>query len=205
MSISRSRSPGRDLVRSCWFGVDCLCSAQTIHRVHRTRMGARQSGQELRGQGGELMMSHPGVFEHAFQVSREDIDRLGHVNNVVNLRYAQDAAVAHWYAVVDQDHRDNMVWVVRRHEIDYLNRLWRTMSWWHEPGWAPPAGQPSSGSSRSADPATARCWPASAASGWPSMRRRYAPGESPSNSARFLRAANAGGRTPTARDERQRS
>ena len=66
------------------------------------------------------MMSHPGVFEHAFQVSREDIDRLGHVNNVVYLRYAQDAAVAHWYAVVDQEHRDSMVWVVRRHEIDYL-------------------------------------------------------------------------------------
>ena len=31
------------------------------------------------------MMIHPGVFEHAFQVSREDIDRLGHVNNVVYL------------------------------------------------------------------------------------------------------------------------
>ncbi len=66
------------------------------------------------------MMSHPGVFEHAFRVSPEDIDRLGHVNNVVYLRYAQDAAVAHWYAVVDQEHRDSMVWVVRRHEIDYL-------------------------------------------------------------------------------------
>ncbi|MGZ3488971.1 MAG: acyl-CoA thioesterase [Isosphaeraceae bacterium] len=39
---------------------------------------------------------------------------------MVYLRYAQDAAVAHWYAVVDQKHRDSMVWVVRRHEIDYL-------------------------------------------------------------------------------------
>src|SRR5271165_1201936 len=120
MSISRSRSPGRDLVRSCWFGVDYLCSAQTIHRVHRTRMGARQSGQELRGQGGELMMSHPGVFEHAFQVSREDIDRLGHVNNVVYLKYAQDAAVAHWQAVIPQEIQESLDWVVRRHEIDYL-------------------------------------------------------------------------------------
>ncbi len=66
------------------------------------------------------MMSEFGVFEHAFRVSPGDIDRLGHVNNVVYLRYAQDAAVAHWYAVVDQKHRDSMVWVVRRHEIDYL-------------------------------------------------------------------------------------
>ena len=67
-----------------------------------------------------MLMSQSGVFEYAFRVSPEDIDRLGHVNNVVYLRYAQDAAVAHWYAVVDQEHRDSMVWVVRRHEIDYL-------------------------------------------------------------------------------------
>ncbi len=66
------------------------------------------------------MTSPIGVFEHIFRVSPEDIDGLGHVNNVVYLRYAQDAAVAHWYAVVDKEHRDRMVWVVRRHEIDYL-------------------------------------------------------------------------------------
>jgi acyl-CoA thioester hydrolase len=66
------------------------------------------------------MKSQPNVFEHTFRVSPADIDRLGHVNNVVYLRYAQDAAVAHWHAVVDQEHRDSMVWVVRRHEIDYL-------------------------------------------------------------------------------------
>ncbi len=65
-------------------------------------------------------MSQAGVFEHALRVSPADIDQLGHVNNVVYLRYAQDAAVAHWYAVVDVEHRDSMVWVVRRHEIDYL-------------------------------------------------------------------------------------
>ncbi len=65
-------------------------------------------------------MSQTGVFEHALRVAPADIDQLGHVNNVVYLRYAQDAAVAHWYSVVDGDHRDSMVWVVRRHEIDYL-------------------------------------------------------------------------------------
>jgi acyl-CoA thioester hydrolase len=65
-------------------------------------------------------MGRPKVFEHAFMVAPKDIDRLGHVNNVVYLRYAQDAAVAHWYSVVDQEHRDSLVWVVRRHEIDYL-------------------------------------------------------------------------------------
>ena len=65
-------------------------------------------------------MCKPGVFEHTFQVAPEDIDRLGHVNNVVYLRYAQDAATAHWYAAVPREHSKHLVWVVRRHEIDYL-------------------------------------------------------------------------------------
>ncbi len=71
------------------------------------------------------MMSHPGVFEHAFRVSAADIDRLGHVNGVVNLL--------------------------------------------------------------------------------PSMPRRYALDESPSDSARSLRAGKASGRTALDRDETQRS
>ncbi len=65
-------------------------------------------------------MRQPRVFEHEFRVAPEDIDRLGHVNNVVYLRYAQEAATAHWYAAVSQEHQDSLVWVVRRHEIDYL-------------------------------------------------------------------------------------
>src|SRR4051812_21764260 len=65
-------------------------------------------------------MNRPKVFEHAIRVAPEDIDRMGHVNNVVYLRYAQDAAVAHWFAVAPPEHRDALIWVVRRHEIDYL-------------------------------------------------------------------------------------
>ena len=60
------------------------------------------------------------AFEYAFRVEPEDIDRLGHVNNVVYLKYAQDAAVAHWQAVIPQEIQESLVWVVRRHEIDYL-------------------------------------------------------------------------------------
>jgi acyl-CoA thioester hydrolase len=60
------------------------------------------------------------VFERAFRVAAKDIDGLGHVNNVVYLRYAQDAAVAHWFAAVPAEHAESIVWVVRRHEIDYL-------------------------------------------------------------------------------------
>jgi acyl-CoA thioester hydrolase len=65
-------------------------------------------------------MIKPAVFEHSFRVSSEDIDPLGHVSNVVYLRYTQDAALAHWYAAAGEEFIQALVWVVRRHEIDYL-------------------------------------------------------------------------------------
>jgi len=65
-------------------------------------------------------MERPRIYEHVFRVPSADIDRLGHVNNVVYLRYAQDVAVAHWKSAVPKEQRDTLVWVVRRHEIDYL-------------------------------------------------------------------------------------
>jgi acyl-CoA thioester hydrolase len=65
-------------------------------------------------------MGQSRIFEHSFRVAREDLDRMGHVNNVVFLRYAQDAAVAHWQAAAPDVHRQSLGWVARRHEIDYL-------------------------------------------------------------------------------------
>ncbi len=49
-----------------------------------------------------------------------DIDELGHVNNTVYLRWVQDVATAHWQAVARPEDIDRYVWVVSRHEIDYL-------------------------------------------------------------------------------------
>jgi acyl-CoA thioester hydrolase len=51
-----------------------------------------------------------------------DIDALGHVNNAVYLHWIQDVATAHWSAVAPAAHRDAYVWVVTRHEIDYLKQ-----------------------------------------------------------------------------------
>lgn len=51
-----------------------------------------------------------------------DIDELGHVNNAVYLKWIQDVATAHWSAVAAPEHRDAYVWVVTRHEIDYLRQ-----------------------------------------------------------------------------------
>ena len=55
--------------------------------------------------------------------SPADIDELGHVNNAVWVRWIQDVATAHWTAVASPDHVAQWVWVVVRHEIDYLGNV----------------------------------------------------------------------------------
>lgn len=58
-------------------------------------------------------------FDLPLTVAPEDIDELGHVNNVVYLRWVQEVAVAHWRAAATPVQRSEVVWVVVRHEIDY--------------------------------------------------------------------------------------
>ena len=58
-------------------------------------------------------------FELPLLVAPEDIDGLGHVNNVVYLRWMQAAAGAHWEAAARPEQRTAVDWVVIRHEIDY--------------------------------------------------------------------------------------
>jgi acyl-CoA thioester hydrolase len=52
-----------------------------------------------------------------------DADELGHVNNAVWVRWIQDMATAHWEAAAPAEHREAYVWVVTRHEIDYLRAV----------------------------------------------------------------------------------
>jgi acyl-CoA thioester hydrolase len=59
-------------------------------------------------------------FERRITAQAADIDELGHVNNAAWVRWIQDMATAHWDAVAPREHRDAFVWVVIRHEIDYL-------------------------------------------------------------------------------------
>lgn len=54
-------------------------------------------------------------------VEAEDIDALGHVNNVTYLRYVQDVATAHWNHLAPAEIKLQCSWVVLRHEIDYLS------------------------------------------------------------------------------------
>ena len=52
-------------------------------------------------------------------VEPADIDRQNHVNNTVYLRWIQEIATAHWNANAPVPARDEIGWVVLRHEIDY--------------------------------------------------------------------------------------
>ncbi len=58
-------------------------------------------------------------FSNTFTVSGADIDAQNHVNNVAYVRWIQDIAVAHWFAVTTETVRRNFTWIVLRHEIDY--------------------------------------------------------------------------------------
>lgn len=62
-------------------------------------------------------------FELRITAQAEDIDELGHVNNAAWVRWIQDMATAHWNAVALPDHREAYIWVVARHEIDYLRSV----------------------------------------------------------------------------------
>jgi acyl-CoA thioester hydrolase len=55
----------------------------------------------------------------AIAVEPADIDGLGHVNNVVYLRWVQDIAIAHWKAEASAADQEKLLWIVVRHEIDY--------------------------------------------------------------------------------------
>ncbi len=62
-------------------------------------------------------------FDLSFTAASADIDELGHVNNAVWVQWIQEIATRHWYAAGDARHVDAFIWVVTRHEIDYLRPL----------------------------------------------------------------------------------
>jgi acyl-CoA thioester hydrolase len=67
-------------------------------------------------------MSPNAAFALTMVVSAADIDELNHVNNAVYLQYVQEAAMSHWQSVASKSLQDEVVWMVRRHEIDYLRQ-----------------------------------------------------------------------------------
>ena len=64
-------------------------------------------------------MTRP-IFTYPITALPAHIDELGHVNNAVWVQWIQEVALAHWYSVAAPDHQARYLWVVVRHEIDYL-------------------------------------------------------------------------------------
>jgi acyl-CoA thioester hydrolase len=65
----------------------------------------------------------PEIYEHHHTVRQDEIDGQGHANNVVYVRWMQDAAVAHSAAQGWPGERYALAgfgWVVRWHRIEYL-------------------------------------------------------------------------------------
>ena len=60
------------------------------------------------------------IYVHPITIIESDIDGQGHVNNIIYLKWVQEAAIAHWTSVADINMQEANFWVVSRHEIDYL-------------------------------------------------------------------------------------
>ncbi len=62
------------------------------------------------------------VFTLKIKVSVDDIDTLDHVNNLVYVKWMDDIATTHWNFLTKENPLPQYVWVVMRHEIDYLKQ-----------------------------------------------------------------------------------
>jgi len=63
-------------------------------------------------------------FQHSFKVRSDDIDSLNHVNNIVYLQWVLEISSMHWKSLITEEINDKYVWMVLRHELDYLGQAY---------------------------------------------------------------------------------
>ena len=61
-------------------------------------------------------------FTLVIKVLPDDIDNLQHVNNLVYVKWMDKIATEHWSFLTKENPLPQYVWVVMRHEIDYLKQ-----------------------------------------------------------------------------------
>ncbi len=61
-------------------------------------------------------------FSYSFIVQEKDIDSNNHVNNLVYLKWAHAISASHWNSLVPKE-AENLLWVVGKQEIEYLQEL----------------------------------------------------------------------------------
>jgi acyl-CoA thioester hydrolase len=62
------------------------------------------------------------IFTLKIRVSLDDIDVLQHVNNLVYVKWMDEIATKHWAYLTKDTPLPQYIWVVVRHEIDYLKQ-----------------------------------------------------------------------------------
>lgn len=62
-------------------------------------------------------------FTFTLVVEEREIDALNHVNNIHYIEWVQNAAELHWSILSNPKLDSKFVWVVLRHEVDYLSSL----------------------------------------------------------------------------------
>jgi len=65
-------------------------------------------------------MNKTNKFTYTLVVNEKEIDNLNHVNNIHYIQWVQNAAQKHWNILSNSNLDTKYVWVVLRHEIDYL-------------------------------------------------------------------------------------
>lgn len=67
-----------------------------------------------------MLKDNKAVFTVQRTVVAKEIDELNHVNNVVYIQWIQEVASLHWFDLIKENPQENCIWVVARHEIDYI-------------------------------------------------------------------------------------
>jgi acyl-CoA thioester hydrolase len=62
------------------------------------------------------------IFELKLKVTSADIDDLNHVNNVVYVQWMDQVAFEHWEFLTQNNPLPQYIWVVLKHEIEYLKQ-----------------------------------------------------------------------------------
>ena len=68
-----------------------------------------------------IYFSHLKTLEKEITVSKNDLDDLNHVNNVIYIHWVQEIAKEHWKSLVSNEIIKNYYWVLLEHQIKYLN------------------------------------------------------------------------------------
>jgi acyl-CoA thioester hydrolase len=61
-------------------------------------------------------------FSTIIKVAQQHLDDVNHVNNVIYVQWMQDIATMHWNAYASDKLKEEVLWMIKRHEIDYFNQ-----------------------------------------------------------------------------------